>query len=94
MMGRETLAILPLEGAVAGAGTTAAAAVDVVVVSAASVVAAGSVAVAAAGSVAPVVVAASVAPGSAVKSRVAKQVLTSVAVVSGLGQHAPVAASG
>mmetsp|Transcript_9287 Transcript_9287/g.13936 ORF Transcript_9287/g.13936 Transcript_9287/m.13936 type:complete len:216 (-) Transcript_9287:50-697(-) len=92
MMGRETLAILPLEGAVAGAGTTAAAAVDVVVVSAASVVAAGSVAVAT-GSVAPVVVAASVAPGSAVKSRVAKQVLTSVAVVSRLGQHAAVAAS-
>jgi len=93
MMGRETLAILPLEGAVAGAGT-AAAAVDVVVVSVAPVVATGSVApVVAAASVAPVVVAASVVPVSVVKSRVAMQVLTSVAVVSGLAQHAPVAAS-
>ena len=85
-MGRETLAIYPLEGAVAGPGTGTAAAVDVVVASVAPVVAAGSVA--------PVVVAASVVPVSVVKSRVAKQVLTSVAVVSGLAQHASVAASG
>mmetsp|Transcript_30797 Transcript_30797/g.39775 ORF Transcript_30797/g.39775 Transcript_30797/m.39775 type:complete len:222 (+) Transcript_30797:790-1455(+) len=93
MMGRETLAILPLEGAVARAGT-AAAAVDVVVVSVAPVVATGSVApVVAAASVAPVVVAASVVPVSVVKSRVAKQELTSVAVVSSLAQQASVAAS-
>ena len=77
IIGRETLTILPLEGAVVGVGMASVAAVVVTT--------GASVAPVEIGPVAAVVV---VSAG-----RVATQVFTSVAVVSAVGQHAPKMAS-
>ena len=78
IIGKETLAIFPLEGAATGVGAASVAAVAVVVVSTGA-------------SVAPTVVVGSVAAVVAFTAgtgRVARQVFTSVAVVSSLVQHA------